>query len=390
MSEQNQNTQHKTYDIENNPYVKKINIHYTINPPETRVYLTANYIPKEKGIIIIGGVTKTADQYFEVTKYCLDTNKYIKYNTSILSFDFKISGHGTEVITKDKIDQLFLFGGLDESNSYSTSAYFIHPFNMNQTQIDFRRNKDLPKNMKDEYPLQRAYHTVNYDKAKNCIYIYGGTDLNISNSKKESFQAVWRLHLEECSWGKITLSNPDKRGAPRGHTSIFYKGKLYIFGGIVLFKRVTNNFYTINLEKQKIEPVLTKGPHPEPVAFHSAALVNDECFIMHGGLDSNFNCVNHCYLFYFNTEEFVKIEIPLIPKLFGHKLVVCDNSSVFIVGGMDNFKYVGDESAISQVEKEGEALFEKNEEELKYEPMKEMFEMVLKTSVQTQEIEKEK
>ena len=95
MSEQNQNTQHKTYDIENNPYVKKINIHYTINPPETRVYLTANYIPKEKGIIIIGGVTKTADQYFEVTKYCLDTNKYIKYNTSILSFDSKISGHGT-------------------------------------------------------------------------------------------------------------------------------------------------------------------------------------------------------------------------------------------------------------------------------------------------------
>jgi hypothetical protein len=63
---------------------------------------------------------------------------------------------------------------------------------------------------------------------------------------------------------------------------------------------------------------------------------------------------------------------------------------VFIVGGMDNFKYVGDESAISQVEKEGEALFEKNEEELKYEPMKEMFEMVLKTSVRTQEIEKEK
>ena len=87
---------------------------------------------------------------------------------------------------------------------------------MNFNQIDIRKNsKGLT-----EYPSRRSYHTSNYDKEKNVIYIYGGTDMNISNSKNINFQSIWEFDLNRKCWDKIILNNPPINGVPRGHSSI--------------------------------------------------------------------------------------------------------------------------------------------------------------------------
>ena len=47
---------------------------------------------------------------------------------------------------------------------------------------------------KNTCPTHRWYHTANYDQESQRIYIYGGTDLNINNSKKENFY-FWYIFI---------------------------------------------------------------------------------------------------------------------------------------------------------------------------------------------------
>lgn len=86
------------------------------------------------------------------------------------------------------------------------------------------------------YSPHRSYHTANYDETNQLIYVYGGTDLNINNAKNKDFQCLWEYNLENKYWNKRELKNSNSNGSPRGHSSILHNNKLYIFGGILLFK----------------------------------------------------------------------------------------------------------------------------------------------------------
>ena len=181
----------KTYEIENNKIIKTINIYNTKKSPETRCYFSANYVKKFKSIVCIGGTNKNCDLVEVVSGYNTEKNAWKTYDESE-SFDKPITGHTSTVVSDKKTEKLFVFGGFDESNNYTTHAYLLSTGEMSQSQIDFRKNKRGVA----EYPPPRAYHTANYDAKTNCVYIYGGTDMNISNSKKENFQCVWEFSLD--------------------------------------------------------------------------------------------------------------------------------------------------------------------------------------------------
>ena len=154
---------------------------------------------------------------------------------------------------------------------------------------------------------------------------------------------MWEYHLESKYWNKRELKNNNIEGAPRGHSSILHQNKLYIFWGILLFKKFQNNLFTIDLNNNEIQNIEynknQSSAIPKPTAFHSALKIDDQKFIIHGGLNQNYNAINDCYLFYFNDNKFEKIDIPFLPKLFGHKLNLdFETGSIFIVGGMNSFK----------------------------------------------------
>ena len=137
---------------------------------------------------------------------------------------------------------------------------------------------------------------------------------------------------------------------------------------MILFKKFTSKLYTIDLNTKKIENIDYKGEVPKAMAFHGAILIDKHKFLIHGGLGKNYTPLNDCYIFYFNENKFEKINIPLIPHLFGHKIVMNNNENkLFIVGGMNSFKYVGDENLIYQLDEEGEILFKENQ--IKFNPM---------------------
>ena len=130
---------------------------------------------------------------------------------------------------------------------------------------------------------------------------------------------------------------------------------------------------------------------PKPTAFQGALKIDDEKFIIHGGLNKNYNAINDAYLYYFKEYKFEKIEIPFLPKLFGHKLILDkDQWSIFIMGGMDTFKYIGDENLIFSDDEEEDEENDKLKEqyvEMNTKPMENVFEIVLNNKIEKKEEE---
>ena len=402
----------KVFYIKDNKEIKQIIIHNTENPPPTRCYLTSEYSPKLKKIISLGGSDLNSEQYNKIDIYDPSTHKWSIYGKDFEIFNIKLSGQSSNLVniscnnindikrTKEKI---FLFGGYNNFlEDFTTHGFLIDTSDMTFEDISYHLNKEK----KSDLPLHRSYHTANYDENNQLIYIYGGTNLNINDSKKDNFQSLWEYNLESKYWTKRELKNCNSNGAPRGHSSILHDNKLFIFGGILLFKKFQNALFTIDLTNYEIQIIdYEKNQNsaiPKPTAFHSALKINEEKFIIHGGLNENYNVINDCYLYYFNENKFEKIEIPFLPKLFGHKLILDpDQWSIFIIGGMDSFKYIGDENLIfSEDEEEENEENDKNKVqyvEMDTKPMEQIFEIVLNNKIEknkelisTEQVEKHK
>ena len=367
------------FKINNTPLIKEISILKTKNSPPTRAYLTVDYSPINNSFICIGGSDQSCEQYNIINEYLQKDNIWKCWNNDEQSeLGLELSGHTSNLITISKKEYIYIFGGYDNwKKDFTAQSYLIDISNKCSHKI----NCVFPSDKNAEFPQPRSYHTSNYDEEKKIIYIYGGTNMNINHSKNNNFQSVWAFYINKNIWKKIEIANPNPQGAPRGHSSIFLNDKLYIFGGVILFKKFQNKLYVIDLNEKKVENIdfeNNQGVIPKPMAFHSAILLDNEKFLIHGGLDKNYNATNDVYIYYFKQKKFDKILIPLIPNLFGHKIVMSKTKNkLYIVGGMDNFKYVGDENLIYQIDEDGELLFNKNESQIEFKPMLNILEIVL-------------
>jgi hypothetical protein len=138
-----------------------------------------------------------------------------------------------------------------------------------------------------------------------------------------------------------------------------------------------------------MEEIFYDGNVPK-IAFHSAEILNEHFFVVHGGLNENYNVINDFFVYDIEFKKFNKIEIPLIPKLFGHVILNENNKSwnedsknnnkIFIVGGIENFKYVGDENMINEEENENinEDVEENHENNKNFVPMEMVMEIRFK------------
>jgi hypothetical protein len=373
------------YKIKKSSIISEISIiKVKKNIPPNRCYLTAEYSKNNNSIICIGGSDDKCNQYNKITEYDISKNIFNFWKCDNQSeMDFELSGHSSNLIFLDNKEKIFIFGGYDNwKKEFTSQSYLIDIKMRNFEKINYYISFDN----NNEYPLPRTYHSSNYDKKNNLIYIYGGTDMNITHCKGENFQVLWKFNLERKIWIKIKLEinalQIKNDGPPRGHTSILLDNKLYIFGGVTLFKKFQNSMYIIYLQDKKLEKIdynndsFKKGSIPEPMAFHSAVLLNSEMMFINGGLDKQYNALNSCYIYYINEMKFDKIEISLIPNLFSHKIVMNHNKSkLYIIGGMDAFKYVGDENLSYKIEKAQDFIF--NKKKVEYFPMKNILEIKL-------------
>ena len=291
----------KSYKISSSPFISEISIiNIKKNIPPTRCYLTAEYSKNNNSIICIGGSDDKCNQYNKITEYDLSKNVWNFWKNDCQSeTGLELSGHSSNLIFLNNQEKIFIFGGYDNWKKEFTAQSYLVDIKMRIFEkVNYYKSFDN----NNELPLPRTYHSANYDKEKNVIYIYGGTDMNINHCKEENAQSLWKFDLIKKIWYKKNLEIKSPLilhdGPPRGHTSILLNDKLYIFGGVTSFKKFNNSLHVLNLEEKCIELIdydkesFKKGCIPEPVAFHSAILLNEKKIFVHGGLDKRYNAVN--------------------------------------------------------------------------------------------------
>ena len=150
------------------------------------------------------------------------------------------------------------------------------------------------------FPESREQFPFAFDPSSNFIYLYSGLS---SNYKLNS---LWKLNSTIFKWEKIVSNNVNPE--PRvGHSGIIYKNKFIIFGG-----RILNYNYFGNLEIYNIDTNLWSSPNVySPSDFqlrrnHICCLIGQQMFI-HGGISSDGEFLNDCFLLNFNPFKWLKI-----------------------------------------------------------------------------------
>ncbi|KAG8805934.1 hypothetical protein FRC18_006412 [Serendipita sp. 400] len=125
----------------------------------------------------------------------------------------------------------------------------------------------------------------------------------------------------------------------RAHTAVYYRQKLYVFGGgngVKALNDVWSLDTTVTIEKMRWELVRTSGPKPGPRGYHTANLVGNIMVVI-GGSDGR-DCFSDVWALNLDTMEWKKIETDTQYKRLSHSSTQV-GSYLFIMGGHDGLKY---------------------------------------------------
>ena len=130
-------------------------------------------------IICIGGCDENVcNQYNKITEYDLSKNIWDFWSLEDQSeLGFELSGHSSNLITLNKEEKIFVFGGYDNwKQEFTAQSYLINIKMKNYEKINYiKKNNEI----KNELPLPRTYHTSNYDirnNKKNTYFIINFTE----------------------------------------------------------------------------------------------------------------------------------------------------------------------------------------------------------------------
>ncbi|KAG8828900.1 hypothetical protein FRC17_007397 [Serendipita sp. 399] len=125
----------------------------------------------------------------------------------------------------------------------------------------------------------------------------------------------------------------------RAHTAVYYRQKLYIFGGgngVKALNDVWSLDTTVTVEKMRWEQVKTSGQKPGPRGYHTANLVGNIMVVI-GGSDGR-DCFSDVWALNLDTLDWKKIETDTQYKRLSHSSTQV-GSYLFIMGGHDGLKY---------------------------------------------------
>ncbi|KRX04088.1 hypothetical protein PPERSA_08303 [Pseudocohnilembus persalinus] len=150
--------------------------------------------------------------------------------------------------------QMIIIGGFVQPQGVYTNAVISYSFKNNSWKFLYKHNendKHAPR------PRQGVDITINNDK----VYLFGGND----NQRK--FNDLWEFDLTVNAWRQLPKQGdiPEER---KGHSLQFYKGYLFLFGGIQEVTKEKNDIFAYDLRKQKWKQILRNTnqyiPAPSP------------------------------------------------------------------------------------------------------------------------------
>jgi len=197
-----------------------------------------------------------------------------------------------------------LFGGMAEGWQIQND---LHSFDFGTgkwSSIEVSGNKPQP--VKD--------HSASVDN--KYMYIFGGKTVG-----KHSLNDLWQFNMDNQTWTKLSVDSgylddsntkyPCKR---YGHSSIYYKSNLYIFGGKRHSKDTDalNDFWQYNIANNTWKKIACKNS-PQGILYHSATCYNNQ-MVVYGGYRNN-KPVSEMWILNLDSYEWTYFgESPLSPR----------------------------------------------------------------------------
>ncbi|CRH03684.1 conserved Plasmodium protein, unknown function [Plasmodium relictum] len=261
------------------------------------------------------------------------------------SFDLKRNENFVVYNKKNLIGEKYN-GSIEESNKDNFPLFSFDSISSNGNNfIKINENKNNEHNNKNNFSSinnnndssinnsgSSNTNIENKEISKNINKISSIKEKDNSNYEREDSLCSNCLNNKKCKYICCLIKNNIKiksikwLGKRAGHSCVYYKNNLYIFGGINYYSfssnkinlNFCNNLYLYNIESNKCFEIIGKGNLPEKRYRHSCVLINDYMFIIGGECKNSTLPKND--IFFYNFSNSVWSEIIINSKISSHSL----------------------------------------------------------------------
>ena len=243
---------------------------------------------------------------------------------------------GLSCVYSKEYETAYIFGGMAEEVKIDDLLYPSCIISHKFTSKDIPQTIVYPSNLFQ--PKGRSFHSTAWDEEHQTMWIYGGGKMD--TARYLLFDELWSWSSITATWTlHKTSSSPSKRW---GHSMLYLKGKLYLFGGLLNKEnRKTNKqIYILDLynnKKMKWKSYPLKEPHPPhgtTMTVINVPGIGDRIFII-GGQETTVN-KDLTYSGSIDIEQFPKDLKPLEVTVFDPNTLESDK---FIIKNVPNVAY---------------------------------------------------
>uniref|UniRef100_A0A8C3L851 Uncharacterized protein n=1 Tax=Chrysolophus pictus TaxID=9089 RepID=A0A8C3L851_CHRPC len=209
------------------------------------------------------------------------------------------SGDGPEELEEHSMvaykGTLYIFGGMvDSAFTQAKTPLWIY----DTDSARWTEGHDVPAEMESLAPTNRKGHSAVVYRAS--MYIYGGY-VGIRGISQE----FWTFHFDTRKWLYVsTLSHNTGPGPRHGHSAVVYRTAMYLFGGLVglseqkdLWKWDFENSSWYNIKASQ---------GPPPAVGHASVVFKDSMLVFGGGI-SNSSPNEDFWKYHFHTQTWKKL-----------------------------------------------------------------------------------
>ncbi|XP_060118752.1 uncharacterized protein LOC132589964 isoform X4 [Heteronotia binoei] len=175
---------------------------------------------------------------------------------------------------------------------------------------------------------------------QGILYIFGGMVDSAFTQKKNPF---WLYDTDSAKWLQCQLTAVEgEETAPtnrKGHSAVVYRGSMYIYGGYIDIKGVSQEFWIFRFDTKQWCPVPATlyGCSPGPRHGHAAVVYSSGMYLFGGlmGLSEQ----NDFWKWDFIAANWCSIRRSQgPPKVVGHSALIFQDSMIVFGGGISNMK----------------------------------------------------
>lgn len=232
--------------------------------------------------------------------------------------------HGMRAHSVTLVDHTaWVFGGCDDVDCFK-DVWCFHTETMQWTRPE----------MQGEIPPPCRAHTATLVDRK--LVVFGG------GQSSTYYSDIWVLDTQMRRWTRPSFDVEIAPAPRRAHTTVMYKGKLWIFGG-GNGEFALNDLWTLditaNLERLKWQQIEAGRVKPKPRGYHTATLVGNMMIVI-GGSDGH-DCFYDIWCLNLDTCRWKELKTDTQHRRLSHSVTQV-GSYLFVVGGHDSHDYTSE------------------------------------------------